>query len=247
MRQPTILRALTLAFLGFALVAAGGPTASNTEKTNTIKKWVEEMKKSPKGPFQRIRWFCKDGTVLPPQPYACKDHGGGVQHGEWSDRTKKIRADGYEIGNVLADLKVKSFTGSDPNVVLLKQILLERFLVGWDNGWIFRGARSYRGALQIEDEEAGVKRIVLGMLADPYWRAPEHFMLLRETVRLFPLQTDEQTASAVRQGAIDVAEKDNGFQKLQQHEYKTGAWTPTSTKRRVGVCSQKFVHDLVAL
>ena len=215
MRQPTILRALTLAFLGFALVAASAPTASNTEKTNTIKKWVEEMKKSPKGPFQRIRWFCKDGTVLPPQPYACKDHGGGVQHGEWSDRTKKIRADGYEIGNVLADLKVKSFTGSDPNVVLLKQILLERFLVGWDNGWIFRGARSYRGALQIEDEEAGAKRIVLAMLADPWWREPEHFMLLRETVRLFPLQTDEQTASAVRQEAIDVAEKDNGFQKLR--------------------------------
>ena len=133
MRQPTILRALTLAFLGFALVAASGPTASNTEKTNTIKKWVEEMKKSPKGPFQRIRWFCKDGTVLPPQPYACKDHGGGGPARRMERAHQEaMRAGGYEIGNVLADRQPESpSTGKDPNVkLLLKQILLERFLDG---------------------------------------------------------------------------------------------------------------------
>ena len=39
--------------------------------------------------------------------------------------------------------------------------------MGWDNGWIFRQARSYRGALQSEDEEAGAKRIVSGDARGP--------------------------------------------------------------------------------
>ena len=203
------------ALVCFALLAAPAFSAWSLPSAPTLKTWIGEMKKAPKGPFQRIRWFCKDGTVQPPKAYACKDHGGGIQHGEWSERTKSLRAGGYKIGNVLAAVNPKEFEGSDPNVKLLKQILLERFLVGWDNGWIFRKARSYRGALQSEDEEAGAKRIVLGMLADPWWRAPEHFMLLRETVRLFPLQTDEQTASEVRRLAVDVANKDSGFERLR--------------------------------
>ena len=43
--------------------------------------WLEEMREQPRGPFERIRWFCNDGTVLPPKAYACRPHGGGVQHG----------------------------------------------------------------------------------------------------------------------------------------------------------------------
>ena len=32
---------------------------------------VQELKEAPRGPFQRLRWFCNDGAVLPPKPYAC--------------------------------------------------------------------------------------------------------------------------------------------------------------------------------
>ena len=39
--------------------------------------WIEEMKASERGPFLRLRWFCKDGAVLPPQSGACASHGGG--------------------------------------------------------------------------------------------------------------------------------------------------------------------------
>ena len=60
------------------------------------------MKTSERGPFARIRWFCNDGSVLPPKAYACVERGGGHQHGEWSDKTKQLRAQGYLIATLLA-------------------------------------------------------------------------------------------------------------------------------------------------
>ena len=63
--------------------------AADLPSRETFRQWIEEMKTSPKGPFSRIRWFCRDGSTLPPKPYACKDHGGGVQHGEWTGRVKR--------------------------------------------------------------------------------------------------------------------------------------------------------------
>ena len=168
---------------------------------------IEEFKSTPRGPFERIRWFCKDGSVLPPKAYACKNHGGGIQHGEWNQRAKTLRAGGYTVANVLASLDTKAFVGSKADLWALEQILIERFLIAADDGWIFRGARSYRGALQIEDEEAGSRAVVHAMLGDRAWREPARFLLLRETVRLLPLQADEGAAASVRRQALVLAEK----------------------------------------
>ena len=94
------------------LCAAGLLTASATATaasdavlhTDERSAWIEKMKASPRGPFSRIRWFCNDGTIHPPKEYACRERGGGVQHGEWSADTKALRNDGYYIANVYADL-----------------------------------------------------------------------------------------------------------------------------------------------
>jgi hypothetical protein len=84
-----------------------------------------------------------------------------------------------------------------------------------DDGWIFRGARSYRGAFQVEDEEAGGQAVVRAMISDPLWRTPPRFALLRETVRLFPRASDAVSAAQVRQLAVDVANRDPGFAGLR--------------------------------
>jgi Pyruvate phosphate dikinase, AMP/ATP-binding domain/PEP-utilising enzyme, mobile domain len=215
-----------IALLVLGLLAAGLPSgpasatapageAAPLPDTATLRRWIQELEASPRGPFERLRWFCADGTVHPPKPYPCEERGGGVQHGEWNERTLAMREGGYRIGNVFAGLDAQEFVGPDANLDGLKQILLERFLVGWDDGWIFRGARTYRGALQIEDEEAGGRALLLALLADPRWRDPSRFYLLRETARLVPLQGDEGTASLVRQQALRIAEKDPGFTDLR--------------------------------
>ena len=195
---------------GLLLLAFGAlpAIAADLPPPETLRVWVEEMKAAERGPFENIRWFCKDGSVLPPKPYACAKHGGGIQHGDWNARARAMRDGGYLIANVLAGIDPQRFTGPDAELDALRQILLERFLISWDDGWVLRAARSYRGALQSEDEEAGARALVLALLADAEWRSPNRFMLLREAVRLLPLQADEVSASHVRVLAMQVAEDD---------------------------------------
>lgn len=176
-----------------------------------LRGWVEEMKQSPRGPFERLRWFCKDGTVHPPRPYPCEERGGGVQHGEWTERVVAMRAGGYAIANFLADLEPQAFVGANADVDGLASILVERFLISADDGWILRGARTYRGALQAEDEERSARAIVLAMLADAAWQKGGRYLLLREAVRLLPVYADQRSAEQVRRLASEIARADADF------------------------------------
>ncbi len=103
-------RALAISFIiaAFFMTPFAG-AATDPPDDITLRSWVQEMKKAPRGPFTRLRWFCNDGTILPPKEYACKDHGGGVQHGEWTERVKLMRNNellhcqylcGYRSGSV---------------------------------------------------------------------------------------------------------------------------------------------------
>jgi hypothetical protein len=215
MKTHSLLRIL----LGLALVAGlATPSAAAAASPDAaaLRASIEELKANPRGPFERIRWYCKDGSVLPPKAYACREHGGGVQHGEWNATAKALRADGYAVANVFASMDVSPLLGANANLALFDQLLMERFLMRVDDGWIFRGARSYRGALQAEDEEAGAQALVLAMLADPTWLTPPRFARLREAVRLLPLPLgDAASAAKVRAMALELAEKDKPFTPLR--------------------------------
>jgi hypothetical protein len=204
-------RAVAFALAATALAAPG---ARAELPPGVTRAWIEDMKASPQGPFSGIGWFCNDGTVRGPRA-GCSGHGGGIQHGVWSERTRTLRADGYEIANILADLSPERFTGPEADLLLLRQIVLERFLMGWDQGWILRGAFTYRGAFQIEDEEAGAHRLVRGMLEDRAWRDPARYALLREAVRLLPIHVDTVSAAQVRADALALANADGGFMALR--------------------------------
>ena len=95
------MRIRTVSFsclIGAALAATAvasspsGPAPS--PEAAKYRQWIAEMKASSQGPFARIRWFCNDGTVLPPKAYACRPHGGGVQHGEWTENAQAMRQSG---------------------------------------------------------------------------------------------------------------------------------------------------------
>jgi len=180
-----------------------------------MRAWVEQMKQAQRGPFARIRWFCVDGTQLPPTPSACREHGGGVQHGEWNERTLAMRNQGYLVATLLADLKTLDFVGPKPRLDDLRQILLEQFLILNDDGWVFRQARFYRGALHVEDERAGARQLLLAMVEDPAWRDPARYLLLREAARLLPVSAEPPVAAVVRNLAVEISDVDPGFQVLR--------------------------------
>ena len=205
----------TIACLFVVLIAAttGGGSAELPD-TATLRGWVEEMKIAPRGPFSRLRWFCNDGTVLPPKAYACKKHGGGVQHGEWTDRVKLMRANGYYIANVFADVDGSTFIKNPDHIEIVKQMILEQFLIDADDGWILRKARYYRGALQTEDEVVGGKSLLLAIGNDPDWNQ-KRYIVLREAARFVPYGRADAPVSEMRQVALNLAEKDKNFESLR--------------------------------
>ena len=199
---------VALTALGTTAVAADLPDKA------TLRAWVAEMKESERGPFARIRWFCKDGTILPPTPYACKDHGGGAQHGEWTDRVKAMRAGGYKIANFLTDLDIDALLARPDHKDELNQILIEQFLVNADDGWILRKARYYRGAFQEEGEREGARRLLFRLAEDPAWLT-QGYLPLRTAARLLRHGKESASANEVRQQATALANKDPGFKQLR--------------------------------
>ncbi|KTG17268.1 MULTISPECIES: PEP/pyruvate-binding domain-containing protein [unclassified Guyparkeria] len=208
--------ALTLVLLG---TASPGPVTWADDAAapgiEEMRDWIEAMKRAPRGPFERIRWFCEDGTVLAPEPYACRPHGGGIQHGQWNERAMTIRAQGYPFATLVAELDPEDFLGPGGQHRRLRGILIERFLIRFDDGWVFRRARFYRGAIQVEDEQRQARTLLLALLDDPYWRDPKRFLTLREAARLLPLGGNRSDATIVRDLAIEIAEADPGFQPLR--------------------------------
>ncbi len=198
--------------LGCLLVQLPGMAA--TTDTSQYAAWIKAMKAAHRGPFERIRWYCRDGSVLPPEPYACANHDGGIQHGQWNAKTLQIREAGYAIANILGEFSREGEEALAIDRNLLKQILLERFLIGKDDGWIYHKARYYRGALQREDEARGESALVRQFAME---LAPDSqdYLLLWEAVRLLPGAAGASLTTQMRDLATQLNEKDPGFEALR--------------------------------
>jgi hypothetical protein len=196
------------------LLLLTGSLAAAPPDSATMRTWVQKMKTESRGPFKHIRWFCNDGTVQMPKEYACKERGGGVQHGEWNDRVKTLRANNYFIANVFADVRAQEFVQNPRHPDIVKQMILEQFLIEADDGWIFRRARYYRGALQTEDETRFGRDLLLALVSDADWRE-NRFLVLREAVRFIPHGRKGVPITEMRQLSRTLAENDPDFETLR--------------------------------
>jgi hypothetical protein len=209
------LVSLCLLLACIATARASGPLATlNPEEAAQLRSIVESMKENPRGPFERIRWFCNDGAVLPPKAYACADHGGGRQHGEWSDQTLRLRKEGFPIANVMVALSASDFGESLAEQMHFRTLVLEQFLIDVNDGWILRKARFYRGAFQVENEEASAYEFLSRLARDPLWREDRYPMLV-EAARLVPHGAKGTGHAGVRGMATTLNEADADFGDLR--------------------------------
>ncbi len=210
------MNAIRIASITFFLLmlTPASPVAADLPPRETLRQWIEEMKTDNRGPFARIRWFCNDGSILPPKPYACRDHDGGVQHGEWTDRVKQLRAGGYYIANILASLDPGLITNAQGYSDLYNQILIEKFLITADDGWIFRKARYYRGAVQAENESAMARVLLLELAGKDIWNS-RGFIPLRIGANLLEHGVETISVAKVRQLSLALSEKDEKFLPLR--------------------------------
>ena len=213
MKRATAALFLFICFLLAAGAADAGPPAALPDQA-TLRRWVAEMKASARGPFKQIRWFCNDGTIHPPGEYACRDRGGGIQHGEFTERVLQLRENGYWVATLFAEIRPDELLRQPDAEVAIAQMVLEQYLVSTDDGWIFRKAQYYRGALQPEDENKGGRDLLRAMAAEPNWQTTR-FTLLREAVRFFPHGLRMTPISEMRQLSRTLAEADPAFEPLR--------------------------------
>jgi hypothetical protein len=189
--------------------AQAAESAVGSPPVVTYRSWIVQMKEAERGPFTRIRWFCKDGTIRDPKS-PCTENGGGAQHGEWTEEVKEMRANGFRIANIFEDLDVKEVTGRADFADIYNQMLFEQFLIAHDDGWILRKARYYRGAMQAEGDADGAQRLLLAMLADNQW-AQQRFLPLRMGARLLPHGVTEKSIADIRDLSASISGHDPRF------------------------------------
>ena len=200
--------------LPLILALALAPQIAPAKDMASYQRWIGEMKEAPRGPFEHLRWFCNDGTVHPPKPYPCQNRGGGHQHGEWNDRTVALREQGYKVANLFAGLDPEKLAAQPGFNDTYAQILIERYLMGADDGWILRRALFYRGAIQEEDEREGARALLEYLAAKPEWIGTR-YPALRIGAQLLPHGQETASAQKVRQESAALSDKDAGFRSLR--------------------------------
>jgi len=210
----TLTRTLCAAALFACALSAGMAAPQDGSRSAQYGRWIAEMKEDPRGPFAAIKWFCKDGRVLPPDDHSCARRGQGWQHGDWSDRTRQLRSQGYKVAALLAGMDATRAVAAPDFPDTFAQLLIERFLVATDDGWILRRARFYRGAVQEEDEREAAANLLTAMAAREEWIG-YRYPALRTGVRSLPHGADTASAQRVRNMAAAIADRDPTFQRLR--------------------------------
>jgi hypothetical protein len=178
-----------------------------------IKQKIESYKKDIRGPYKDIRWFCKNGSVLPPKE-PCPEPG-GVQRARYKEEVVEL-GDKYHLyfGQILATTDVQEFWDEENRQSRLKQYLLEQYLRSVDDGWINRKAQYYRGAYQIEDEKAWGQDFLKRILASEQ-NIEEYFFLIRQAVKVIPHRADNDRAQRIRAVSKVIAEDNESFMSLR--------------------------------
>lgn len=143
---------------------------------DTVRTLLSALKADERGPYLRIRWFCRDGSVQPPQGTPCAELGGGNQHAEMNPEARKLGRLGFHVGTILQGLDYGVFVDTEHANDRLRQLLLEAYLVQVDDGWVLRRARYYRGARQAEDEEQAGTELLERLLANADWTERRYWM-----------------------------------------------------------------------
>jgi len=191
----TKLIRLQIALLALLLLSLW-PVYSQQISNSEIQRRIAAYKTDIRGPYKEIRWYCKDGTILPPQE-RCPEPG-GVQRARHKDEVNALSASNHIfLGQILATTPLSDFWDLENYHSRIKQYELEKYLQSVDNGWILRKAQFYRGAYQAEDEASWGVEFYKWLLADD--RAiEENYFLIRQSMKDIPHLGDDNLTQNIR-------------------------------------------------
>lgn len=177
---------------------------------------IAQMKTSRRGPYAGISWFCNDGTVLPPKPYACVEHGGGLQYGVLSREARKLGQWGIHVGTVLASLPPAALAEND--YYRARAFIVEAYLERALGGWVLTEAKGYRGFRQAEDEEEAARQHLIELAQRPDLLQKNRNLYVR-LMRAMPYGQQGELADEVRTlaGLLGDADKDFAYLRFKIH------------------------------
>ena len=192
------------------------PSAPTPAQITEVRTALEAMKTSERGPYVRIRWYCADGSTLTPDQGNCRERGGGVQHAEYSPTTLRLAGLGYHVGTILQATPYEAFADTANAGYRLRELVMESFLVGVDDGWVLRRAQYYRGARQIENEEAQGRKHLEQLLSRRGWLKANYLLGIRLAADVPHTRLGGgRTMDRIRGLATEIAEADPSFMRLR--------------------------------
>ena len=203
------LRAILVLVTIFPTLPGFSKPASRSDLEQRVKAW----KQDPRGPYQAIRWFCPDGTILPAKERCSQP--GGLQHALLKPEATEIQQrQGIYLGQILAGTAFDAFLDTGHQNSRALQYQLAKYLEAVDDGWIMRRARFYRGAVQAEDEETWGKAFMLWLLAKDDFLA-SNFFFCRQLRKDIPHSANEDKTDAVRALAKSIADSLPSFMNIR--------------------------------
>ena len=190
-------------------------TEAQELSTKQIKNLIETYKNEPRGPFNRIKWFCKDGTEREPKDPCPDSIGGGIQHASFKDSAINLRkTNQLYFAEIIAAVKQNDFLDRSSNFSRLKQYQIGKYLASINNGWILQKAQFYRGAIQSEDEEAWGKDFFEWLLKDEQF-IDSHYYFVRQALKDVPHNGDDNIAQLMRSQSKTISEDMKSFMDLR--------------------------------
>lgn len=174
---------------------------------------IEEYKNDLRGPYRDIRWFCKDGSFAMPKE-KCNEPG-GVQRARYKNEVIQLaKTNHIFLGQILSTTPYADFWDEENAQSRLQQYQIEKYLKSIDNGWISRKAQYYRGAYQVEDEEAwGIA--FFNWLLEKEDVLEQHFFLIRQAIKDIPHRGDDNKAMNIRALSKVIADEYAPFMNLR--------------------------------
>ncbi len=185
-------------FFSFIVFLFTSSIFSQNISNQYVKEQIAIFKSEFRGPYKDIRWFCKDGSVRQPKDPCPQEIGPGVQHARYRDVVETIGKKNHVfLGQILAYTTHQEFWDSQNHNSRLKQYQLDKYLRSIDDGWILQKAQYYRGAVQVEDEEAwGVDFYKWLLTGDT--SITKNFFLIRQSLKDIPHKGDDNVAQLMR-------------------------------------------------
>ena len=178
------------------LISLSFPGFNQKPDNNLIRESIKKYKADPRGPYKDIRWFCKDGSLVMPKE-KCRQQG-GVQRARYKDEVVALGQSNHVfLGQILSKTSNEDFWDAANYNSRIKQFQLEKYLRTIDDGWVLRKGQYYRGAYQIEDEEAWGIEFFNWLLAKDEPLQKQYF-LIRQAAKDIPHRGDDSKTLNVR-------------------------------------------------